>query len=268
MVPTLSIVIMVINLLLGFAIPIGMMIFVRKNYHVAKKSFFLGCGVMLVFALILEQIAHMVILNSGAGTYIYSNAWLLALYGGIMAGLFEETGRFLAMRFLMKKKHANSANVLMYGAGHAGLETFYILVIGNISNLIYSLALNGGMKDYLMANVDSANQEALTNAFDTLINTASWQFVVSPIERVLAIAAQLGLSMIVWAAASKAKVVWKYYLLAILLHAVLDMVASYLSSIGTSIVPIELCVAGISVVIVVIAVLTSKKEQLVFEKED
>ncbi|MDD5968908.1 MAG: YhfC family glutamic-type intramembrane protease [Anaerostipes sp.] len=32
----------------------------------------------------------------------------VSLYGSLMAGLFEETGRFLAMRYVLKKEHCNA----------------------------------------------------------------------------------------------------------------------------------------------------------------
>lgn len=63
-----------------------------------------------------------------------------------MAGLFEETGRFLAMRYVLKKEHGNAHNALMYGAGHGGLEMFVILSLGMINNLIYSVMINLGRR--------------------------------------------------------------------------------------------------------------------------
>ena len=91
MVSTLSIVFMVLNMLLGILIPVGLLLFFRKKYQVTVKSFFIGCAVMLVFALILEQIVHFVVLGSEAGTMIQNNMWLYALYGSLMAGILEET---------------------------------------------------------------------------------------------------------------------------------------------------------------------------------
>ena len=45
---------------------------------------------------------------------------LYAVYGGLMAALFEETGRYSAMRFLVKPM--DFPNAFMYGAGHGGVE--------------------------------------------------------------------------------------------------------------------------------------------------
>ena len=71
------------------------------------------------------------------------NLWLYALYGGLAAGLFEETGRYLTMRFLMKGKWTRE-NALMYGAGHGGLEAVLILGMASVNNLLYSVMINTG----------------------------------------------------------------------------------------------------------------------------
>jgi uncharacterized membrane protein YhfC len=90
---------------------------------------------MLLFAFVLEQIVHSIVLTSPAGTKIQGSIWLMALYGGLMAGLFEETGRFLAFKTILRSKRNNDANALMYGAGHGGFEAMMILGITMISNL-------------------------------------------------------------------------------------------------------------------------------------
>lgn len=93
-----------------------------------------------------------------------------------MAGLFEETGRFLAMRYVLKKEHGNAHNALMYGAGHGGLEMFVILSLGMINNLIYSVMIHLGQTQTLLDPLDEASRNTLQTAFDVLIRTPSWQF--------------------------------------------------------------------------------------------
>ena len=111
---------------------------------------------MLLFAMVLEQFVHSVVLGSPAGIVIQENIWMYALYGSVMAGLFEETGRLLAMRYVLKKEHRNAHNALMYGAGHGGFEMFVILSIGMINNLIYSVMINLGQTQTLLEPLDEA----------------------------------------------------------------------------------------------------------------
>ena len=141
---TISIVFMVISCAISFIIPIVLLIYFRKKKHADVLPFFIGCAVMLVFALILEALVHRAVLGSSAGEVIRNNTWLYALYGGLMAGLFEETGRFVAFRTVLKKKLYKDANALMYGAGHGGFEAIVIVGFTMINNIIWSVLINSG----------------------------------------------------------------------------------------------------------------------------
>lgn len=259
MVPALSIVLIITNMLLGIIIPVGLVVFFRKKYQASVKSFFVGCAVMLLFALVLEQIVHMVVLGSAAGVAIQSRTWAYALYGALMAGVFEETGRFLAMRYVLKKEHKDAHNALMYGAGHGGFEMFVILSMGMVNNLIYALMINMGQTQTLLASLDDVSKNTLQAAFDTLIQTPSWQFALSPVERIAAIAAQMGLSVIVWFAAEGEKSRMSFLFLAIALHALLDGVAVVTSRSGMPLIAVEALVWVMAVGIVFVAVNIWKK---------
>ena len=259
MVPTLSIVLIITNMLLGIIIPVGLVVFFRKRYQASVKSFFVGCAVMLLFALVLEQIVHMVVLGSAAGVAIQSRTWAYALYGALMAGVFEETGRFLAMRYVLKKEHKDAHNALMYGAGHGGFEMFVILSMGMVNNLIYALMINMGQTQTLLASLDDVSKNTLQAAFDTLIQTPSWKFALSQVERIAAITAQIGLSVIVWFAATGKKSRMSLLFLAIALHALLDGVAVVTSRSGMSLIAVEALVWVMAVGIVFVAVNIWKK---------
>lgn len=253
MVSKISIAIMIVNMILGVLIPIILLVYFKKKYKIGVKSFFIGCATMLLFAFVLEQIVHMVVLGSSLGKTIQENIWLYALYGSLMAGLFEETGRFLAMRFVLKKEQDNAHNALMYGVGHGGFEMFVILSIGMVNNLIYSVMINLGQTQTLLAPLEGASQNALQAAFDTLIQTPTWQFMISPVERIGAIVAQIGLSVIVWYAATGKKVKIHLWGLAILLHFVLDAVAVVIAKKGVNIMLVELIVWLMAIGIILIA---------------
>ena len=102
-VPTLSMVFMAVSILIGFGLPLAMFLYFRLKKKADILPFFVGCAVMLLFALVLEAMVHRVILGSSVGGKIQNNVWLYAVYGGLMAGLFEETGRFLAFKTVLKK---------------------------------------------------------------------------------------------------------------------------------------------------------------------
>lgn len=260
MVSKLSIAIIIVNMILGVLIPSVLWVYFKKKYKTSIKSFLVGCAVMFLFAMVLEQIVHSVVLGGPIGIVIQKNIWLYALYGSLMAGLFEETGRFLAMRCVLKEEHRNAHNALMYGAGHGGIEMFVILSLGMINNLIYSVMINLGQMQTLLEPLDESTGSTLQTAFDALIQTPSWQFVLSPVERLAAITAQIGLSVIVWFAATGKKSKVGLLILAILLHAVLDGVAVLAAKSGMSLVVVEAFVWLIAIGIALIARNVWKKE--------
>ena len=56
----------------------------------------------------------------------------------VSAGVFEETARFVAMRFFLKKKTLQ--NGIVFGLGHGGIEALLIVGIPTITNPLFSSA--------------------------------------------------------------------------------------------------------------------------------
>lgn len=122
-VPVLFIIFMAVSCVAGFTIPVILIYISQKKKHADIFPFFIGCAVMLVFALILESAVHQIVFGSSTGETIRNNIWLYTLYVGLIAGLFEETGRFIAFKTVLRKKRDKDVNALMYGAGHSGRNT-------------------------------------------------------------------------------------------------------------------------------------------------
>jgi uncharacterized membrane protein YhfC len=235
-VPTLSIVFMSVVALAGIAIPIILFLIFRKKYKTDIVPFFVGCSVFIVFALMIEGSINILILKSSAGKAIQGNIWLYGIFGGLMAGLFEETGRFTAFKTVLKKYRHNDMNGLMYGAGHGGFEVFYILVFGMVSNIVMAVMLNAGNADKLTAGIsDSVRLQSLYAAFTALSTTSPATFLLSIVERFAALALHISLSVLVWfAAKSNGQCFW-FYPLAILIHAAVNAVAVILSKYVSSV---------------------------------
>ena len=101
--------------LLSFAIPVVLCIYLRKRKKADLVPFFIGMAVMFVFALVLETLLHQLVLTVlPVGQTILNNIWLYALYGGLAAGVFEETGRFLAFKTVLKRYQNKDVNALIF----------------------------------------------------------------------------------------------------------------------------------------------------------
>lgn len=252
-VPALSIVSMAIIALVGVAIPGILLMVFRRKYKANVLAFFLGCAVFFVFAMVIEAILHRLILPSGIGLRIQGNTWLFAIYGGLMAGIFEETGRFTAFKILLRKKLGNDVNALMYGAGHGGFEAFCLLTITMVSYITIAVMLNTGMSAALTAGVtDEAARKALEATFATLAQTPPQLFLISIVERIPAVALHISLSVLVWFSVKDKGRFWLYPL-AVLLHAVVDAVVVIMSRNGMNVWIIEVVLYVMSGCCIVIA---------------
>jgi len=224
-VPLLSIVCMAFSALMGAAIPVALFLVFRKKFKADISPFFTGCAVFIVFAILIEGTINSFILSSSVGAYIKSNIWIYGIFGGFMAGLFEETGRFAAFKTVLKRKRGKDANALMYGAGHGGVEAFYILVFSMVSNIVLAVTLNAGGYEKLIAGATTqAAQQTLNATIAALSGLAPATFLLSTVERAAAVAFHISASVLVWFAA-KDKRRFLLYPLALVLHMLLDMIA-------------------------------------------
>ncbi len=248
----LSIIFMVISCLAGFAMPVLLFIFFKKKKDADILPFFIGCAVMLVFALTLESAVHQIVLGSSVGKTIQSNIWIYALYGGLMAGLFEETGRFVAFKTVLRKMQDKDVNALMYGAGHGGFEAAALLGFSMISNIAISVMINSGNTSALTEMLSGDALTQMEAAFEALTTTAPHMFLIGILERVFAIILQIALSVIVWYAA-KNKKRWYLYPAAILIHFVVDAAAVILMYYNVPVLLIEVLIGVMTVLAAVFA---------------
>lgn len=252
MIPGLSIGVMIFVALCALIIPIGLMLFFEKKFTLNVIPFFAGCGTMLLFALVLEQMCHMFILSTPVGDAIVASPLLTALYGGIMAGIFEECGRFITMKFVLKSKHDDDHNALMYGAGHGGFEVFYLLVVTSLSTLPIAYLNNTGRTDLILDPLEEADRIVMEQSLVTMREASAFEYALPVVERLAAVAAQIALSVIVWFAVTR-KDKLKYLFFAILLHALLDFIPSFINSLNINIWLIEFIIWIMSALYVFIA---------------
>lgn len=217
-VPGANIAAMFITLGICLALPIGLCIFWKMRSKAKLSAFFLGCGTFFLFALVLEQILHLVVLTV-AGNLLQENIWLYAVYGGLAAGLFEETGRFLAMRFCMTKS-LEKQNAIMYGIGHGGIEAILLIGLTYISNLATAFVINAGGLDALLTGMDESTAAAAYAQLSQLCTLSPADFLMAGLERISAIMLHIALSWLVYRAVKGRKAA--FYLLAVGIHFLVD----------------------------------------------
>ena len=246
-IPTLSILAMAVSALIGIAVPVVLYVIYRKK-GANHLPFWTGAVTFVLFALVLEQLAYFFFMKTALWKTITGNLMLYGLVGGLFAGVFEETGRFVAFKTVLRKKRGNDHNALMYGAGHGGVEAVILLSASMVMTIIFSLQYNAGQSSAL-GGLDSAQ---------ALLNTPFWMLLVGAVERIAAIAIHMALSVLVWFAAKHGKKFWLFPL-AILLHLLVDAVAVILSGSGVNVWIIEGTVYLMAIAFVFLAVVVWKK---------
>lgn len=243
---TVSIIGMAFTLLISTVLPVVLGIIVYKKTHAKVSSFFIGCGIFVVFALILERILHAIVF-AVTGNALQNNIFLYGLYGGLAAALFEETGRLVAMKFFMKKD-LDKGNALMYGVGHGGTEAIIIVGLTYVNNLIISLMINTGGMHLTMSQLDPALQETTYQQLQALWQTPAYHFYMAGVERLSAIVLQICLSVLVYKCVKTGQK--KFIAGAILLHFLVDFVTVVTAGLGMPIWAVEIEIAVIVAIIV------------------
>ena len=194
-IPAASIAGMVFSLVVSFALPIGLFVYAKKKLGAKTAPFFIGCGVFFVMVLMLEAAIHRIVFQL-AGEALTGSVILYAVYGGLMAALFEETGRYIAMRFLVKPM--DFPNAFMYGAGHGGVEAMLLCGVASISNIASAVMINSGTMSAQLATLDAEKAADTAAALSALWTTPSLTFFAGGVERIIAVVLHLSLSILVF----------------------------------------------------------------------
>ena len=249
---------MAANAFLGIAVPVCLAVYLVRKHRAKLSSILIGAGTFILFALVLESILHQLVLKGPHGSDILGNTLLYALYGGLAAGVFEETGRFLTMKFLMKKEPSKPLPGIAYGVGHGGAEMLIIFGITMINNLVISALINSGQADAIFAKVPEEAAGQLQAQLDQLQTLGAGTLLIGLWERISALILHLGLSMLVWVAVRKGgKWLWLFPA-AIVLHAIVDAGAVLLQK-STGLVPLELIVMAEAIAVAAIGYNVAKK---------
>ncbi|MCI7107262.1 MAG: YhfC family intramembrane metalloprotease [Agathobacter sp.] len=215
---------MAVSVLISIGLPIFLMFYVKYRTKAKVQFFFIGGAMFIISALMLEQLCHALVFGLTKGT-IQDHIWLYALYGGLAAAVFEETGRLIAMKYFMKhrKLTMDNANAFMYGIGHGGAESILIVGMACINNLTTAIMLNTGSLETSINALEGEAKEQAVAGIGQLVEAAPVSFYFAGVERILAIALQIALTILVYQAVKHGKK--QYTLLAYGAHFLVDFVA-------------------------------------------
>ena len=244
---------MVFTVCASIILPVAAALFFKIKTQGRISCVFIGACVFVLAVLVQVLVGKTLgAVIPAFGETLRKNYWLLALYGGMSAGLFEEAGRFLAMRFLMKKT-LSKENAVMYGIGHGGIEAVLVVGVTYIVNLVIAGMINLGKMDAFLSGLNEPLKNQISALSSTLLTMPAGLFYTAGIERIAALAFHICMSYLVYRAIRDRKAV--FFLAAVALHFLTDAVTVILAKN----VPIYAVEAVLSAVTVCIAILVYRK---------
>lgn len=226
-------------LIVGAVVWVAAPLLLAIVWKIKKKepftSILIGAAAFLVFALILEKpIQNLLAFPTAMGLpdhavskFLNANPVLPALVAGLFPGIFEETGRLIAFKTVLKRRR-NRETSISYGIGHGGFEVILILGMTYLQYIVYAVMINTGVFGTVIEQVAAQAPEQLgsINAVVSLLTGFSFaDFGIAFVERIFAVLFHIGASVLVFYACRDKKRFWLYPL-AIVIHTGLDFTAA------------------------------------------
>ncbi len=226
-----NIALMTLGCILFIVIPVIIWIVWIKKAKERISTILIGAATFLLFALIIEKPiqnalifpTYMGLPDHAAARFINARPILWSILVGFFPGLFEETGRFVAFKTVLKKRK-NRETSISYGLGHGGFEVIFILGINFLNYIIYAVMINSGTFTTIVQQVEAVapdQVDAYLALPEQLAAFTAFTIFLTIWERIFAVMFHVGASVIVFYAAKDKKKIWLYPL-AILLHTAMD----------------------------------------------
>jgi uncharacterized membrane protein YhfC len=229
MVAPLTLICLTIATLFVAALPVVLYWRWRKPLALDKRYAITGIAVFALFAMVIERGLNAYVLSRNPTSAMWlMNPVVFVTYGALIAGICEEVGRWLGMRWLMKKHgpaplsvERSDSPALSYGLGHGGAEVWLVGVMVQLQWIVYAVLASHGKLDPGMTNLPDETVMRIHLLLSTLSVPMALIFVL---ERVAALVFQIGLSVLMWRGLQAG---WRGILpLAIVVHALIDVPAA------------------------------------------
>lgn len=207
-------------------LPIVLAFYLTRKFSLSWKLVFAGA---LTF--IASQVLHIPIVTGltiffkSTSAPIIPEAWRTLFNGvllGLLAGIFEETARWVLYKFVLKNVKTWNEGVLV-GVGHGGVEAL-ILGLLALTSVISMIAMRNA--DLSKLGVPPAQVEVIRQQVAAFWSTPVYKAFLGFVERVSAISLHLSLSVMVLYSVAYKKPVW--FWIALLWHAFVDGITVYL----------------------------------------
>lgn len=205
-----------------YLIPVMGLVFLWRRRKGAGKAFLMGALAFVASQLLIRiPILRFVLPNFTWYSLLQMNPWGYGLFLGLTAGLFEESARWVAMRFFLKRQQCIEHG-LAFGLGHGGVEAMLLVGPNMVAGLVMVLAGQGALFPADAGSVLTAGA-----------------------ERIFAIAFHVGASLLMLYGVGREKAL-RFWAATVALHAVLDAAVIILPAVfGAGVLGLEIYAAAL-----------------------
>ena len=224
-----------VGVVLAIIIPIAIALIWKFKKKERFTTILIGVASFVLFAMIIEKLIQNVLIfptqmmlpDHAVSRFINARPLLWALVVALFPGVFEETGRLIAFKTVLRKRK-NRETSISYGIGHGCGEAMILLGITYIEYIVFAVMINLGTFQTVIDQATAQAPDQINTVYALAGQIASFSMAslgVALFERVFAVLFHIGASILVFYACKDKKKIWLYPL-AIILHTAMDFIAA------------------------------------------
>ena len=194
-VPVASIIGMAVTFIIALAAAVAAFYYGWKKLHGRLSSFAYGAIVYYVVSKLLEPVVSATIIGF-TGSAMTGSILAFAIMAALVAAIFEEGGKYLAMKTLIRD--ITEEDAFLYGAGAGVLEALLLTVFPQVGYILNSVLINSGIMDESLKLLEEPELTSTYSALVPLWETPSANFCVAGFERVIMIVMCISLSLMIY----------------------------------------------------------------------
>ena len=224
-----------VGVVLAIIIPIAIALIWKFKKKERFTTILIGVASFVLFAMIIEKLIQNVLIfptqmmlpDHAVSRFINARPLLWALVVALFPGVFEETGRLIAFKTVLRKRK-NRETSISYGIGHGCGEAMILLGITYIEYIVFAVMINLGTFQTVIDQATAQAPDQINTVYALAGQIASFSMAslgVALFERVFAVLFHIGASILVFYACKDKNKTWLYPL-AIILHTAMDFIAA------------------------------------------
>jgi uncharacterized membrane protein YhfC len=208
-----------LNGLLMLAMPIGLAIYLTRHWKLSGRIWWIGASTFII-----SQLFH-IPFNLGVSRILNQTgmvAWdprlqliFNAVFLGLSAGIFEESARYLILRWWAKEARSWPKGII-FGAGHGGAEA---IILGILA--LYTYFQFAALRNADLSKIFPASQlDLVQNQLEAYWSATWYASLLGALERFFTIPCQIVMAVMVMQVFTRKHIRWLF--LAVAYHAMID----------------------------------------------